>query len=61
MTGTTYPDFNNETEGMDVAKTFADRVRGRTVLVTGVNLKGIGFTTAEAFVNAFLLLGLRSH
>lgn len=50
MASTTYPEFNDKTEGLEVAKVFGDGVRGRTVLITGVNLGGIGYTTAEAFV-----------
>ena len=50
MTATTYPEFNDSTEAVDVAKAFASQVSGKTVLVTGVNVKGIGYTTAEAFV-----------
>ncbi|KAI9706296.1 MAG: hypothetical protein M1820_004871 [Bogoriella megaspora] len=50
MSTTTHPNFNNETEGLEVAKAFAGQIRGKTILVTGVNLKGIGFTTAEAFI-----------
>lgn len=52
MTATTYSEFNDSTEGLEVARAFADRIKDRTVLVTGVNLKGIGFSTAEAFVSA---------
>lgn len=51
MTTTTHPEFNEKTEGLDVAKAFAGQVHGKTILVTGVNLKGIGFATAEAFVS----------
>ncbi|KAI9657462.1 MAG: hypothetical protein M1821_003144 [Bathelium mastoideum] len=50
MTATTYQDFGSDTEGLEVAKAFAERIKDKTVLVTGVNLKGIGFTTAEAFM-----------
>jgi hypothetical protein len=50
MTGTTKSLFNGETEGLEVAAAFADAIRGKTVLITGVNHGGIGFTTAEAFV-----------
>lgn len=55
MTSTTFPPhndhtFNHHTEALVVAKSFAHRVLGRTILITGVNVKGIGFTTAEAFV-----------
>ncbi|KAI5860070.1 NAD(P)-binding protein [Durotheca rogersii] len=48
---TTHPEFNEKTEALDVAKAFADQIRGRTVLVTGVNRGGIGFTTAQAFAS----------
>lgn len=50
MTTTTNPQFNDSTEANDVTKAFATQVQGNTVLVTGVNPEGIGFTTAEAFV-----------
>jgi hypothetical protein len=52
MTATSHPEFNAQTEGLEVAKAFAEEIRGKTVLVTGVNRAGIGFTTAEAFVSA---------
>ncbi|EXJ55357.1 hypothetical protein A1O7_08284 [Cladophialophora yegresii CBS 114405] len=51
MTATTHPEFNAETEALDVAKAFPDAIRGKTILVTGVNLKGIGFATAQAFAS----------
>lgn len=51
MTTTTYPQFDGNTEALEVAKAFADSVRGKNILVTGVNRGGIGFTTAEAFVS----------
>lgn len=51
MPSTTCSDFGERTEGLVVAEAFADRVRGRTILVTGVNTQGIGFSTAEAFVS----------
>ncbi len=50
MTATTHPEFDKTTEGLEVAAVFAEEIRGRTILVTGVNRGGIGFTTAEAFV-----------
>lgn len=56
MTATTYPNFGENTEGLEVAKAFAESIRGRTVLVTGVNRKGVGFTTAQAFVSSVLRL-----
>ncbi|KAI9166437.1 Short-chain dehydrogenase TIC 32 A, chloroplastic [Paramyrothecium foliicola] len=51
MTATTYPQFNDRTEGLEVAAAFADQVRGKTIIVTGVNRQGIGYTTAEAFAS----------
>ncbi|KAI2626734.1 putative short-chain dehydrogenase [Hypoxylon sp. NC1633] len=51
MTATTHPEFNDKTEALEVAKAFADRIRGKTILVTGVNRSGIGFTTAQAFAS----------
>jgi hypothetical protein len=50
MTATTHSEFNDKTEALEVAKAFADSIRGKTVLVVGVNRQGLGFTTAEAFV-----------
>jgi len=51
MTATTYPEFNSKTEALDVAERFAGQIQGKTILVTGVNQKGIGFTAAQAFVS----------
>ncbi|MBE3050247.1 hypothetical protein IMZ48_48675 [Candidatus Bathyarchaeota archaeon] len=56
MPATTYPEFDGATEGLEVARAFPDAIRGKTVLVTGVNLKGIGFSTAQAFVSLALCL-----
>lgn len=50
MTATTHSEFNEKTEALEVAKAFPDSIRGKTIIVTGVNRGGIGFTTAEAFV-----------
>ncbi|CAJ2502226.1 Uu.00g096200.m01.CDS01 [Anthostomella pinea] len=63
MPSTTHPEFNEKTEGLEVASTFADGIRGKTVLVTGVNRGGIGFTTAQAFASqspAHLIIAGRS-
>lgn len=54
MTTTSHTDFNSQTESLDVAKAFAGMIRGKTVVVTGVNRGGIGFSTAEAFVSTVL-------
>jgi hypothetical protein len=56
MASTSHPEFNKNTEGLEVAKAFADQISGKTILVTGVNLKGIGFATAEAFVSVLSIL-----
>tara|TARA_R110002060_G_scaffold43591_2_gene54991 strand:- start:38 stop:205 length:168 start_codon:yes stop_codon:yes gene_type:complete len=52
MTATTNTEFGSKTEALDVAKTFAESVRGKNILVTGVNRGGVGYTTAEAFVSS---------
>ena len=50
MAATTHPEYNGRTEALEVAKAFAWGINGKTVIVTGVNKNGIGFSTAEAFV-----------
>ncbi|RWA14175.1 hypothetical protein EKO27_g920 [Xylaria grammica] len=51
MTATTHPEFNDKTEAIEVAKTFSEGIRGKTILVTGGNPDGIGFTTCQAFAS----------
>jgi hypothetical protein len=50
MFTTTHPEFDASTEALLVAEAFSTSIVGKTVLVTGVSLGGIGFTTAQAFV-----------
>ena len=50
MPSTSHPEYNHHTEALEVAAAFAEGIRGKTIIVTGVNRDGIGFTTAEAFV-----------
>ncbi|KIW90354.1 uncharacterized protein Z519_08999 [Cladophialophora bantiana CBS 173.52] len=50
-TATTHPDFSFATDGPTVAAAFPTAIKGRTILITGVNRKGIGYTTAEAFAS----------
>jgi NAD(P)-dependent dehydrogenase (short-subunit alcohol dehydrogenase family) len=61
MASTTHPEFNATTEALEVAKAFATEVRGKTVIVTGVNRGGIGFTTAQAFVSLFTISSMICH
>ncbi|RYP45355.1 hypothetical protein DL768_008292 [Monosporascus sp. mg162] len=51
MPTTTHPEFNANTEALQVAKAFPDGIRSKTIIITGVNRKGIGFTTAQAFAS----------
>ncbi|RYP64385.1 hypothetical protein DL771_008779 [Monosporascus sp. 5C6A] len=51
MPTTTHPEFDANTEALEVAKAFADGVRGKTIIITGVNRSGIGFTAAQAFAS----------
>jgi hypothetical protein len=49
---TSHPEFNRDTEGLDVAKAFPEGIRNKTILITGVNRGGVGFSTSQAFVSA---------
>ena len=51
MTATSHLEFNQATEALEVAKAFPEAIRGKTIIITGVNLKGIGFGTAQAFAS----------
>ena len=56
--------FDAETEALDVAARFASQIKDRIVLITGVNLGGLGFGTAEAFASQsprVLILGGRTE
>ena len=59
MTSTTHPEFNDKTEALEVAKAFPENVKGRNILITGVNKGGIGFATAEALVCPLVCLILQ--
>ncbi|KAL9112693.1 MAG: hypothetical protein Q9227_002996 [Pyrenula ochraceoflavens] len=64
MTATSRPDFGADTEGLEVAKEFASAIRGKTVLITGVNRSGIGFSTSQAIASqspARLIIAGRSQ
>ena len=63
MAALTHPEFDSTTEGLTVAAAFGPSIKGRTILITGVNKLGIGYTTAEAFASGsprLLILAGRS-
>ncbi|KAH7142114.1 hypothetical protein EDB81DRAFT_691596 [Dactylonectria macrodidyma] len=51
MTATSHPEFGAATEALEVTRAFADRVRGKTVLVTGGNRNGLGFSASQALAS----------
>jgi hypothetical protein len=61
MPATTHPEYGANTEAKEVAKGFAHLISGKTVVITGVNRKGIGFATAEAFVRNCLFTILSQY
>ncbi|KAF7302645.1 Short-chain dehydrogenase/reductase family protein [Mycena chlorophos] len=44
-----FPTFTAKTTATEVAETFAEQIKGKTVLVTGTSINGLGFATARAF------------
>lgn len=48
---TTHSEFDAKTDALTVAKAFPNSIKGKTILITGVNRKGIGYTTAQAFAS----------
>lgn len=64
MTATTQHDFDKNTEAFTVSAAFPKAIKGRTVLITGVNKLGIGFATVQAFAQqapSTLILAARSQ
>ncbi|CAK7226371.1 hypothetical protein SEUCBS140593_006217 [Sporothrix eucalyptigena] len=60
---TTYAEFNDKTEAVEVAKAFKSRIQGKTALVTGGNIKGLGFSHAYGLASggpAHLILAGRT-
>ncbi|KAJ7912389.1 hypothetical protein B0H13DRAFT_1874899 [Mycena leptocephala] len=54
------PIFSFSTTADEVATTFADRIAGKNVLVTGTSLNGLGFETARAiakYANLVIITG----
>ncbi|KAF1935182.1 NAD(P)-binding protein [Clathrospora elynae] len=55
----THPEWDKETSGLEVAKAFADQIRGKNVLITGVSPESIGSSIALSIASqapALLLL-----
>lgn len=61
MASVSHKEFDANTEGVEVAKAFADGIRGKTVLVTGGNRHGLGFSAAHALVSTITLLKRYRH
>ncbi|KAJ6453731.1 hypothetical protein C8R45DRAFT_1112289 [Mycena sanguinolenta] len=51
----TLPTFGFSTTADEVATVLADEIKGKTVLVTGTSLNGIGFETARAWLSLLKL------
>ncbi|KIX02429.1 uncharacterized protein Z518_08370 [Rhinocladiella mackenziei CBS 650.93] len=51
MTSTTFADFGAKTEASTVASPFPASIKGRTILITGVNKRGVGYATALAIAS----------
>ncbi|KAI2464275.1 retinol dehydrogenase 13 [Annulohypoxylon bovei var. microspora] len=48
---TSHSDWGEKTSGLEVAETYADRIEGRNVLITGIAPEGVGEGTAIAFAS----------
>ncbi|UKZ69824.1 uncharacterized protein TrAtP1_010829 [Trichoderma atroviride] len=60
---TTHAEFGVRTTALTVAAAFPSAIAGKTILITGVNIKGLGFATAQAFASqkaALLILAGRT-
>ncbi|EXJ82480.1 hypothetical protein A1O3_06293 [Capronia epimyces CBS 606.96] len=51
MTCITHTEFDGKTEGVTVAEAYSGSIKDRTILVTGVNKRGIGFGIVQAFAS----------
>jgi NAD(P)-dependent dehydrogenase (short-subunit alcohol dehydrogenase family) len=51
MTSTTIADFGAKTEASAVASTFSASIKGRTILITGVNKLGVGYAIVQALAS----------
>ncbi|KAI0880531.1 retinol dehydrogenase 13 [Annulohypoxylon maeteangense] len=48
---TSHSEWGEKTSGLEVAKVYTQRIRGRNVLITGVSPEGVGEGTAVAFAS----------
>ncbi|CAI6332852.1 unnamed protein product [Periconia digitata] len=63
MAQLTHPEWTEKTGGLEVAQAFADNIKGKTVLITGVSPESIGFSTALSIASqspALLILASRT-
>ncbi|KAH6607750.1 hypothetical protein Trco_004063 [Trichoderma cornu-damae] len=51
MASVTHTEFGRDTTGSQVAASFPDAVRGKTILITGGNRHGLGFSAARALAS----------
>jgi NAD(P)-dependent dehydrogenase (short-subunit alcohol dehydrogenase family) len=51
MTSTSHSEFGASTDGLNVAAAFPASIKGRSILITGINKLGLGYTAAEAFAS----------
>jgi NAD(P)-dependent dehydrogenase (short-subunit alcohol dehydrogenase family) len=61
---TSHPEFGARTDGKTVAGAFRSAIKGKTILITGISLNGLGMSTAEALATqepALLILTGRSR
>ncbi|EMD58951.1 hypothetical protein COCSADRAFT_41509 [Bipolaris sorokiniana ND90Pr] len=64
MAALTHPEWNQETGGLEVAKAFADQIRGKNVLITGVSPESIGSSIALSIASqapTLLILASRTE
>ncbi|KAI0577080.1 Retinol dehydrogenase 13 [Pyrenophora tritici-repentis] len=63
MATLTHPEWDKETGGLEVAKAFADQIRGKNVLITGVSPESIGSSIALSIASqgpALVILASRT-
>ncbi|KAK7887294.1 hypothetical protein LTR67_009714 [Exophiala xenobiotica] len=51
MPTTSHAEYDEHTEAVTVAAAFPSAIKGRTIVITGANKLGIGFTTAQALAS----------